>query len=179
MVSSEAKPELQPLKDISNKIELIDRPKSPESTPGFEKRVYNLEDIKENITDLKDFDFGPSKELIIREIESRPQASLSDDEIREISYYEEETIEKTQPIEKKSFKDDKHNERLRKLRELSYTGKQNFEDMENIPAYKRKNINLTQNTPSTDSEVARFTLSDGEDGLEIKSNNKFLHDNVD
>lgn len=179
IVSSEAKPELQPLKDISNKIELIDRPKSPESTPGFEKKVYNLEDMKENIIDLKDFDFGPSKELIIREIESRPQASLSDDEIREISYYEEETIEKTQPIEKKSFKDDKHNERLRKLRELSYTGKQNFEDMENIPAYKRKNINLTQNTPSTDSEVARFTLSDGEDGLEIKSNNKFLHDNVD
>ena len=51
--------------------------------------------------------------------------------------------------------------------------------MENVPAYKRKNINLSQKIPSADSEVARFTLSESEDGLEIKSNNKFLHDNVD
>lgn len=153
-----------------NEIELIDRTKSTEPNTSTEKTVFNLEDSKENITDVSDFDFKPSNKLIIREIESKPSASLSD-EIKAEEFIPE--------VKKTVHQDNKHKERLRKLRELSYTGKQNIDEMENVPAYKRKNINLSQNIPSEDSEVARFSLSDGENGVEIKSNNKFLHDNVD
>lgn len=161
-----------------NEIELIDRTKSTESTTT-EKTVFNLEDTKENVTDVSDFDFKPSNELIIREIEDKSSAS-SDDDIKAEAFNEEIKAEEAIPeVKKKPVQDNKHKERLRKLRELSYTGKQNIDEMENVPAYKRKKINLTQNIPSEDSEVARFSLSDGEDGLEIKSNNKFLHDNVD
>ncbi|MDA3905115.1 MAG: cell division protein FtsZ [Bacteroidales bacterium] len=165
--------------DTENTIELIDRPKSQDSYTATEKKVFNLEDSKENLTEIGNFDFEPSKELIIREIENIPRASSDEDLFNSASFREEETREINAPSINKSNQEDKHKERLRKLRELSYTGKQNFEEMEKVPAYKRKNINLSQNVPSTDSEVARFTLSDSEDGLEIKSNNKFLHDNVD
>lgn len=162
-----------------NEIELIDRPKSTEPTTSTEKKVFNLEDTKENVTDVSDFDFKPSNELIIREIEENPHASL-DEDIKAEAFNEEIKAEEVIPeVKKNPIQDNKHKERLRKLRELSYTGKQNIDEMENVPAYKRKKINLTQNIPSEDSEVARFSLSDGEDGLEIKSNNKFLHDNVD
>ena len=49
--------------------------------------------------------------------------------------------------------------------------------LEDIPAYKRNNIDLTENSNSKD-EVSTFTLSN-EEKTELKENNSFLHDNVD
>ncbi len=47
--------------------------------------------------------------------------------------------------------------------------------LENEPAFVRRNIQLDDAKPSTDSKVSRYGLT--EDGM--KSNNSFLHDNVD
>lgn len=47
--------------------------------------------------------------------------------------------------------------------------------LENEPAFVRRNIQLDDAKPSTDSKISRFGLT--EDGM--KSNNSFLHDNVD
>lgn len=57
-------------------------------------------------------------------------------------------------------------------------------ELENEPAYKRKNVNLTSVPHSSESSVSRYTLSeeegsDGERTVELKKNNPFLHDNVD
>jgi cell division protein FtsZ len=54
------------------------------------------------------------------------------------------------------------------------------EELESVPAFKRKNIELDENKPSTDSNVTHYTL--GEDSKKkpnIQSGNSFLHDNVD
>ena len=52
--------------------------------------------------------------------------------------------------------------------------------LEDEPAYKRDNVKLDDNPHSSESEVSKYTLSDGEDNkTEIKTNNSFLHDNVD
>jgi cell division protein FtsZ len=56
--------------------------------------------------------------------------------------------------------------------------------MEREPAYKRKNIQLSDAQHSADSTVSRYTLSEetdenGERRVEIKRNNSYLHDNVD
>jgi len=172
---SENQLELQIAKENINKIELIDRSKKTDSqNSNIEKKVYNLDDSTDKRNDENDFRFEPSQELIIREIESTSKPSASNKESNEESLFEEFS-----PTLKNPNQEDKYTERLRKLRELSYIGKTSIDDLENTPAYKRKNVNLTKTTPSSDSEVARFTLSDSEDGLEIKSNNKFLHDNVD
>jgi len=74
------------------------------------------------------------------------------------------------------------NERIKKLREFSETIRtpEGLAQMEKQPAYLRRNIELTEVPLTTDESVSRFTLSkDGTDGVEVRNNNTFLHDNVD
>ena len=53
-------------------------------------------------------------------------------------------------------------------------------DLEDVPAYKRNNIELEENSHSAEDEVSTYTLSDGKNNTtELKQNNSFLHDNVD
>jgi len=52
--------------------------------------------------------------------------------------------------------------------------------LEDEPAYKRDNVDLEETPHSSESEVSKYTLSEGEDTkTELKQNNSFLHDNVD
>jgi cell division protein FtsZ len=74
-------------------------------------------------------------------------------------------------------------DRKKILAGLSYRfgNRQNVNELENEPAYKRKGLELNgdQNF-STESQVSRFSVGDnGGDRPEIKKNNSFLHDNVD
>ena len=83
-----------------------------------------------------------------------------------------------------SFNDQlqKSRERILRLKDLSMKLKttQGIQELENEPAYKRKQMNLQQPPHSSESLVSRFTLSDNEDGSSsIRPNNSFLHDNVD
>ena len=52
-------------------------------------------------------------------------------------------------------------------------------DLEDEPAYKRDNVELEDSPHSSESEMSRYTLTEEDDNVEIKSNNSFLHDNVD
>ena len=52
--------------------------------------------------------------------------------------------------------------------------------LEDIPAYKRNNIELEDVPNVDDTEISTFTLEDdGENKPEFNENNSFLHDNVD
>ena len=76
----------------------------------------------------------------------------------------------------------KAQERIQKLKELSLKLKtsQGLNELENEPAYKRRNIQLDNVAHSSESQVSRFTLTETEDKkVEIRPNNSFLHDNVD
>lgn len=56
----------------------------------------------------------------------------------------------------------------------------NLEDLENKPAFLRRNIKLTDVPHSSDSEISKFTLDEDDDKKpEIKENNAFLDNNVD
>lgn len=84
-------------------------------------------------------------------------------------YQQEEQVRKAQ-------------ERISKLKELSLKLKtpNGLAELEKEPAYRRRNINLESTPHSSESQVSRYTLSEGEDKkVEIKPNNSFLHDNVD
>jgi len=54
-----------------------------------------------------------------------------------------------------------------------------LQELENEPAYKRKQMALQPVPHSSESQVSRFTLSNEEGTTEIRPNNSFLHDNVD
>ena len=52
--------------------------------------------------------------------------------------------------------------------------------LEDVPAYKRNNIELEEPTHSSESEVSTYTLTnENNNTTELKQNNSFLHDNVD
>ena len=75
----------------------------------------------------------------------------------------------------------KSRERIMRLKDLSMKLRSgNIQEMENVPAYKRKEVALQQTPPSDESQISRFSLlSDDEGNTEIRNNNSFLHDNVD
>jgi cell division protein FtsZ len=74
-------------------------------------------------------------------------------------------------------------ERMEKLKRLHSSIKtpSPVSDLENVPAFRRRNIVLDKVDYSTNSEVSRYTLSENpeDNKLEIRPNNSFLHDNVD
>jgi cell division protein FtsZ len=73
-------------------------------------------------------------------------------------------------------------ERIRKLKDITLKMKspEGLAALEKQTAFERKNIVLENKTPSTESSVSRYTLSEGDDKkIEIRPNNSFLHDNVD
>lgn len=72
-------------------------------------------------------------------------------------------------------------ERRRKLKDFNYKFQNNINSIDEIekqPAYKRQGVNLSD-VPK-EQKVSRTTLSeDSNDEIQLRSNNSFLHDNVD
>ena len=71
-------------------------------------------------------------------------------------------------------------ERRRKLKDFNHKFKNNINnvnDMETKPAYLRQGVDLNQNNP--ENRMSRTTLSDDGDDIQLRSNNSYLHDNVD
>lgn len=63
-----------------------------------------------------------------------------------------------------------------------------IDEMENVPAYKRRGVAIKksgksepkeQNRPDPGKKVSRFSLKEGKNGPGISDNNPWLHDNVD
>ena len=73
-------------------------------------------------------------------------------------------------------------ERRRKMKEFNYKfNNAKIDDMEKEPAYKRQGVDLDQTKHSADDAAAsRTSVSlDDNDDMQLRSNNSFLHDNVD
>ncbi|MEM9075727.1 MAG: cell division protein FtsZ [Bacteroidota bacterium] len=72
-------------------------------------------------------------------------------------------------------------ERRKKLKNFNYKFQNNrnsIDEIEKQPAYKRQGVDL--NDTPTEQKVSRTTLSeDSNDEMQLRSNNSFLHDNVD
>ena len=68
-----------------------------------------------------------------------------------------------------------------RLRDLSWRSKNPamLNEIENQPAYQRKNVTLTETTPSSESIAPKYSLSEDNGTTEVKKNNTFLYDNVD
>jgi cell division protein FtsZ len=70
------------------------------------------------------------------------------------------------------------------MRELNLSNRQrqsNIEDLENQPAYVRKNIQLDNSKKSVERKVSKFSLENDEEegGVKLSDNNRYLHENVD
>jgi cell division protein FtsZ len=69
-----------------------------------------------------------------------------------------------------------------RVKETGYTSvdeKSNIEELENTPAYVRKNVKIDQK-PKTDNTISKYSLSTDEDNnIRLRQNNSYLYDNVD
>ncbi len=72
-------------------------------------------------------------------------------------------------------------ERKRKLKEFNYKFRNStskLDELEKQPAYKRMGIELEENKEE-DITLSRTSVNEEDDTIEFRSNNSFLHDNVD
>ena len=75
---------------------------------------------------------------------------------------------------------DRTEERKRKMKDFNYKFRNSaskIDDIEKQPAYKRAGIELDD--VSNQVHLSRTSVSDDDDEIELRSNNSFLHDNVD
>ena len=72
-------------------------------------------------------------------------------------------------------------ERRRKMKDFNYkfnTAK--IDDIEKVPAYKRQGVNLDESKHSSETDISRTSVGlDDNDDIQLRTNNSFLHDNVD
>jgi cell division protein FtsZ len=86
-------------------------------------------------------------------------------------------------MEQQEFLIEKQIQRLKELKNLNITinSPTGIRDLEKEPAYKRRNKKLNEVPHSSESQVSRLTLFEDPDTQKtgIRTNNSFLHDNVD
>ena len=161
-----------------DKVEPIDK---TEADSVSEKIIFNLNDVSDYNTQLDE-----TAEEVIESIilEKEPEITGSkieldlDNEIKEestLNTFEGANLN-TEGLKIES------RERESRLRSISMQLRtpSGLTSLEDIPAYKRNNIDISETPHSSESEVSSFTLTNGENNVtELKQNNTFLHDNVD
>ena len=111
-------------------------------------------------------------------ITMKPVAETEKPQTASVNYFDDAS-----PVEMTIEETLKHraDERRRKLKEFNYKFHNNpsrIEEMEKEPAYKRLGVDLSNNAGNTSN--SRMSLgTDSNDDLQIRTNNSFLHDNVD
>ncbi len=157
------------------------------------KIVHNLYEESESNNDLANeivseepkFDFKSSVEESKEESSFEP--SFNDVSDSSSTTFNTNSI-KEEP--KSTFSDEldaeerlkRSQERLSQLNNLTLKLKSpsGISDLEDEPAYIRKKVKLDNIEHSSENKASRFTLGDdGDNNPEIRSNNSFLHDNVD
>jgi cell division protein FtsZ len=181
-------PQQQPKEEQTQQAGLFDlfaasRPEEKQAEPVIK---YNFEEIDEQPmaeteTELPEFIFKlaePETETIVNfeaQIEEEPVATIAPEPEPEVNADENKTDETIEEQLRKS------RERIMRLKDLSMKLRSgNIQELENVPAYKRKEVSLQDTPASNESQVSRFSLLPDADGkIEIRDSNSFLHDNVD
>jgi cell division protein FtsZ len=142
---------------------------------------YSLEEYMELENELinsKQAEITEVKEPIAEELNFTFKVEEAKQEEKKPAYPTH--FEDASPVEMSIEEILKHraNERRSKLKDFNYKfHNTRVDDLEKEPAYKRYGIDLTENTQNNQS---RMSLGlDSNDDIQLRSNNSFLHDNVD
>jgi len=178
--------------EIKN-IEVQDPIEVKKETPAIKR--YSLGDFEDieptiknastiNINDINVVDHKVVGAQEVEEVEEElifTVKSESKVEVDEIEVFEAKEVS---PLDLTISELQKRTEmRREKMKSFNYkfmnNVSQNVDDIEKQPAYKRMGIDLNE-SKSSDSAKSRTTLSiDDNDEIQLRSNNSFLHDNVD
>jgi cell division protein FtsZ len=170
-IASEPEPEPE--------YEVFEKENIPEETSPHRTIVFNMEPqdieprriIHEEHTEEVRYE-NKEVEIPVSEVLYRPT-------IRPVQKPDPE-IQQEHPEMQKIMTD-----RVQKLRALSEKLKSHpplethLAEIESIPAYKRRNIELSDVQPSSESQVPLYTVSEKDKNVELKKENSYLNNNVD
>ena len=168
----------------------------PEPEPEPEAQVFEREIIPEESFPHRTIVFNMEPQ------DTEPRKTIHEEAAEEIKYENKEIeipvsevffrpsvkpVQKTEPeVQKEQPEMEKMmNDRVQKLRALSEKLKTHpplethLAEIESVPAYKRRNVELSDVQPSSESQVQLYTISEKDANIEIKKENSYLHNNVD
>lgn len=162
---------------------------SEQANPESVKR-YNLEDFEDYNNDV---DFEPKQKQAPqepkKEQEPEENPALKADlftKREEPRSQRNETQEASAPKEVDPFNSSiadlaaRAEERRAKMKQFNYKfrNRNNIEEIEKQPAYKRAGVDIEKHERNQQN-ISRTSVQNDDDGITLKSNNSFLHDNVD
>ena len=161
---------------------------------------YSTAEDKENsqiLTEKTADNVTPTPSPELEKNDGKIRFLLEDDEVEDEVDDKEIELKVDQKLEDaKSFQSQEENklneakeiidERLERIKKATQKLRSplGLNEMENVPAYKRRNVELDEVNPSSESDVSKYTLweseeDNGEKRTGLSDNNSFLHDNVD
>ncbi len=184
LVTDEEEKENVIMFDLNDEVKDMDVKDSVEIIPVLEynkkgETRYSLDDymqLENKLTGAKSKaeEFEPKiveDELVFekRTVSPKPPSTSMDEELDPMETPIEELLKQ------------RADERRRKLKDFNYKFKNsvnNIDEFEKQPAYKRQGVDL--NDSPREQKISRTSLSDDSNNdIQMRSNNSFLHDNVD
>ena len=159
-------PELYVQKE-QEKITLDDHKKNKRKEKNITKQKENAGNTEEA------YDFQVSQRSLDFDEQGKEESLL-------LNHEEEDGEKKKNNANKNAKAPIKSQEEEKKSYNILY--KKNIDELETIPAYIRKKIKLENTTHSSSSNISRYSIDDAEDEKDktkLRSDNSFLHDNVD
>ncbi len=169
--------------DLTNEIKVNDPMQVIPMTEVNETGVvrYSLEEYMEvenellaskPVVNIVEEPINEELNITLKKVESTPTA-FSESFGENINPLNELTIEETLKM--------RADERRKKLKDFNYkfhTNSTRLDELEKVPAYKRQGVELPNNTPQQNQSRMSLGLDSNNDA-QLRSNNSFLHDNVD
>ncbi|KAB2813653.1 cell division protein FtsZ [Phaeocystidibacter luteus] len=157
-----ASEEPQPKQKGDRVVHTLDDLRELEQRLGMSSSQTKVEKPKEEEDEALKFE--------VRQAESKPAAASSQTEADPLE----------RPIEEAMRQ--RNEERSQRLKQFNYKFQNlqsNLIDSEKEPAYKRQGVEIDHSRQSTQSRMGGTSIGGDGDDLEFRSNNSFLHDNVD
>ncbi|RFN59797.1 cell division protein FtsZ [Marixanthomonas ophiurae] len=162
--------------EVKDHVEVI--PVTEFSNEGVKR--YSLDDYQEKEDELLNAKPKTEKdETVEEELVFEKKTVAPTEEVSENDSSSEEVDPLNSPISK--LLKDRTEERKRKMKDFNYKFRNSgskIDDIEKQPAYKRMGIDLDEKN-DTDGSLSRTSVNSDDDDIDLRSNNSFLHDNVD
>ena len=125
----------------------------------------------QSIVEVVEPEIEVDKELILKKVTVKE---------RQISSEPSDTVNPFDNPISKTLRD-RADDRRKKMKAFNYKfNTSKIDEYEKEPAYKRQGIELSNSNAKAENQVSRTSISyDENDDIQVRSNNSFLHDNVD
>lgn len=164
-------------KQVSFEFDVRKYTREPQSNPEPPQAEEVVEQPEATDESVKKYD------LYEDQVNEQPVAETTPEPVETTPEVVQDQVQDTEQLDQdEQLK--RSQERMKKLKSISFKMKtpSGIKDLEDEPAYLRKDVTLDDVPHSSESSVSRYTLSnddENENKAQLKDNNSFLHDNVD